>query len=263
MTTVKDVYNALDKLAPFSIQEGFDNAGFLVGHRDAPVSAVLVSLDITKQVIEEAESLGCELIVAHHPVIFGGIKSATDETVTGSNVLALAEKHIAAICAHTNLDAIEGGVNTALAKKLGLQDIEMLAPAGIDAEGRHYGIGRVGNVPEMPLSCFAPTVKALLGSNSMRYVHVKQMVRRVAVGGGACSDMMQDAIAMGCATFVTADVKYHTFLEAEALGLNLIDAGHFATENVVCPVLQSWLTKAFPDLAVMISLSHCEVYYGV
>lgn len=263
MTTVKDVYDALDRLAPFAIQEGFDNAGFLVGHGDAPVTKILVSLDITEQVIQEAEQKGCALIVAHHPVIFGGIKSATDETVTGRNVLALAEKHIAAICAHTNLDAIEGGVNTVLAKKLGLQDIGMLEQTGTDGQGRPYGIGRIGTVPEMPLDDFARTVKTLLQANSVRYVRATETVHRVAVGGGACSDMMQEAIALGCDTFVTADVKYHTYLEAEALGLNLIDAGHFATENVVCPVLKDWLTEAFPELTVTISQAHREVYSGI
>ncbi len=263
MTTVKDVYDVLQKLAPFEIQEGFDNAGFLVGHRDAPVTKILVSLDITSEVIQEAEQLGCELIVAHHPVIFGGIKSATDETVTGRNVLALAEKHIAAICAHTNLDAIEGGVNTALAKRLGLHDIGMLEQTGTDGQGRPYGIGRIGTVPEMPLDVFVQYVKALLDANSVRYVKAQDTVQRVAVGGGACSDMMQDALALGCDTFVTADVKYHTYLDAKAMGLNLIDSGHYATENVVCPVLKDWLTEAFPDLTVTISQVHREVYCGI
>lgn len=260
MTTVGGVFTFLQEKSPFELQEGFDNAGFLVGREDASVSKLLVALDITQHVVQEAVEQGAQLIVAHHPVIFGGIKSVTDQTVTGRILLDLVENGVSAICAHTNLDAVEGGVNDALALRLGLTDIGQLRQAGVDRQGRPYGIGRVGLVPEQPLYDFAMAVKRLLGANGIRLVDGGRPVRMVAVGGGACAEFMTDALAQGCDTFITSDVKYHQFLEARAMGLNLLDAGHFPTENVVCPVLQEWLSKRFPQVTVSLSQRHAEVF---
>ena len=118
MAIVRDVYHWMDQIAPFSMQEGFDNAGFLVGHAEANVEGILVALDITPWVVEEALDRHCSLIVSHHPVIFHPQKALTDESVTGRILLRMAEENIAAICAHTNLDAAAGGVNDCLAPAL-------------------------------------------------------------------------------------------------------------------------------------------------
>lgn len=260
MTSVGEVYAFLQEKAPFELQEGFDNAGFLVGREEAQVSKILVALDITEQVVEEAAEQGAQLIVSHHPVIFGGLHSMTDQTVTGRVLLSLVERKIAAICAHTNLDAVEGGVNDALALRLGLANITQLKQSGVDGQGRAYGIGRVGFVTEQPLYDFAMGVKRLLGANGLRLVDGGRLVRKVAVGGGACAGMMEDAIVQGCDTFVTSDVKYNHFLDAKAQGLNLVDAGHFPTEDVVCPVLLDWIAQRFPQVSVSISKCHREVF---
>lgn len=260
MADVRDIYRFMDRIAPFRTQEDFDNAGFLVGRGDREVNRILVALDITGEVAGEAARWGAELIVAHHPVIFSPVKSVTDESLVGRVLLELVENKMAAICAHTNLDAVEGGVNDALALRLGLTDIGQLRQTGVDGQGRPYGIGRVGLVPEQPLYDFAMAVKRLLGANGIRLVDGGKPVRMVAVGGGACADLMSDALAQGCDTFVTSDVKYHQFLEARALELNLVDAGHFPTEDVVCLVLQDWLSKRFPQVAVSISQRHAEVF---
>lgn len=252
MAAVKDIYAFLDKKAPFSFQMSFDNAGFLVGRGGQAVGRLLISLDITEEVADEARDLDCGLIVSHHPVIFHPAKSVTDETPTGRTLLALAENHIAAICAHTNLDVAAGGVNDALALALGLTEI---GPLGAD------GIGRVGAVEgERTTADFAAFVKTALCANGARFVDAGRPVRRVAVGGGACADMLPDALKKGCDTFVTSDVKYNGFLDARDLGVNLIDAGHYPTENVVCPVLARWLREAFPDVEVLISARHREVF---
>ena len=265
MAEVGDIYQFIDRIAPFEIQEDFDNAGFLVGRGDRKVTRVLVSLDITPEVVVEAAGLGAELIVAHHPVIFHPLKSITDGTLTGRVLLALAEYKIAAICAHTNLDAAHGGVNGCLAQALGLTGIGQLCQAGMDEKGRPYGIGRVGMAHQPGLSAgdYASFVKAKLGSVSVRYVDWGRPVEKVAVGGGACGSMLEDALTQGCDTFVTADLKYNQFLDAKALGLNLMDAGHFPTENVVCVTLARRLAKEFPRVEVMVSQVHTEVYSNV
>ncbi len=262
MATVNDIYTFLDQKAPFAIQEDFDNAGFLVGKGTAPVHRALVALDITPEVIREAAEQRAELIVAHHPVIWGKIASVTDADNTGRKLLSLIEHGIAAICAHTNLDAVEGGVNSALAQRLGLKDVTLLEQAGAFTDGVPYGIGRVGELEQGPVSpsAFGQWVKQALCLDGVRFMPGTRPIRRVAVGGGACGSMLPQAAALGCDAFVTADLKHDLYLEAKELGLTLVDAGHFSTEAVVCPILQSWLLEAFPDLQVSVSAVQKEVF---
>ena len=260
MTTAEQIFSCIQERAPFQWQMSFDNAGFLVGRRQAPVSRVVVALDITPEVVREAVDVEAQLIVAHHPVIWGGAKSITDDTTTGRVVMELIEHRIAAICAHTNLDMAWGGVNDVLAQALGLRELALLAREGADETGWPYGIGRVGTVDEQAFESFAALVKKALGCQALRIVDGGVPVRRVAVGGGSCGNMLPDAIAMGCDTFVTSDVKYDIFLEAKARGINLIDAGHYPTENLICPVLADWLRSAFPELEISVSKVHKEVY---
>ena len=263
MNTVQQIYEAIQKKAPFQYQLGFDNAGFLVGRRNAPVDRVLIALDITRDVVDEAVELGAQLIVSHHPVIWEGVKQLTDVTPGGDLLLTMAEHGIAAICTHTNLDAVAEGVNDALACKLGLTQVEQLRQDGVDQQGNPYGIGRIGQVEAQSVETFAALVKERLDAACVRVVDSGKPVHRVAVGGGSCGSMLGDVLAAGCDTFVTADVKYDVFLAAKAQGLNLLDAGHYPTENVVCPVLEGWLKEAFPDLRVEISQRHREVYHCV
>lgn len=263
MATVKEICNYINELAPFRLQMSFDNAGFLVGRGDREVTSVLVSLDVTEPVAREAAERGCQLVVAHHPVIFEPARSVTDETVTGRTLLALAEQEIAAICAHTNLDAVAGGVNDCLAQALGLTAVGQLHPDGVDDHGAAYGIGRVGMVHQSGLSAaqYAAFVKEQLSAASVRFVDTGRPVERVAVGGGSCGSMLADAAAAGCDTFVTADVKHSQYLEARAMGINLMDAGHYATENVVCGPLARQLAQRFPQLRVLESQVHHEPYF--
>lgn len=263
MNTVQQIYEVIQKKAPFQYQLGFDNAGFLVGRRNAPVDRVLIALDITRDVVDEAVELGAQLIVSHHPVIWEGVKQLTDVTPGGDLLLTMAEHGIAAICAHTNLDAVAEGVNDALACKLGLTHVEQLSQDGVDEQGNPCGIGRIGQVEAQSVETFAALVKEQLDAACVRVVDSGKPVHRVAVGGGSCGSMLGDVVAAGCDTFVTADVKYDVFLAAKAQGLNLLDAGHYPTENVVCPVLEGWLKEAFPDLRVEISQRHREVYHCV
>ena len=263
MAAVKDIFHYLDSIAPFATQLDFDNAGFLVGRGDRQVHRLLVSLDITEEVAREAVERGAELVVSHHPVIFHPAKSVTDADPVARTLLALIEGGVAAICAHTNLHASVGGDNDALAQRLGLTDLSVLEPSGVDGEGHTIGIGRVGTLAggEAPgLAAFAAQVKEALGANGVRYVDAGKPVRRVAVGGGACGDMLELARAQSCDTFVTSDVKYNQFLDARDLGVNLIDAGHYPTENVVCPVLVQKLREAFPEVEVLLTDRHKEVF---
>ena len=256
MTTVADILNFIEALAPTSLKMDWDNVGLLCGSKSASVTKILVALDPFEHVCNEAAAWGAELIVTHHPIIFRPLPNVTDETSIGRGLMTLCRHGINAVNAHTNLDCAPGGVNDVLAQTLGLRNIEVI-PGGIP------NLLRMGDVDEQPLSQFLSTVKDHLGCDGLRYVDGGKPVHRVAVGGGACADGMQDAIAAGCDTFVTSDVKYNQFWDAHDLGLNLIDAGHFATENPIIAVLASKLQAQFPEIQVKISESHrdCMKFY--
>ena len=244
--TVRDIFDALARRAPVELKMDFDNVGHLAGRADTEVKRAVVALDITDAVIEEAAGLGAELIVSHHPLIFGSIKSATDADLTGRKLVALLSRGIAAICMHTNLDAAEGGVNDALVSALGARGLGILN--GED------GISRLAELPEeMEFGAFLARTKAAPGANGLRYAGPMRPVKRIGLCGGAGAGDMLLALERGCDTYVTADVKHHEFIAANELGINLIDGGHFSTENVVVPVLAGWLREDFPGLDVRIS----------
>ena len=256
MTTVRDIYNALFAFAPAYMKYDWDNVGLLCGHFDAPVTTVLVALDPMPDVIEEAKAVGAQCIVTHHPLIFDAPRAINDESYTGRCILLLAEAHIAAINLHTNLDVCPGGVNDVLAGTLGLTAVSVLNPIGQDVQGRPYGLIRTGSVREQSLPAFAAFVKETLGCPGLRYADAGRPVQRVAVGGGSCGSAIDEVLAAGCDTLVTADLKYNHFEEAKYRGLNLIDAGHFETENPVCAVLARILCEALPDVRVLCSNVH-------
>lgn len=254
MTTVRDVYHVLFAAAPDYMKMDWDNVGLLCGRWEAPVSRILVALDPSPEAIQEAIGQDCQLLVTHHPLIFSapkGINAVNEDTIVGRSLLALIENHIAAINLHTNLDCAPGGVNDVLARKLGLRDVTVLNPTGTDEQGRPYGLIRMGTVDISTLPDFAVRVKQALGCAGVRFSDGNRPVRKVAVGGGSCGGAMDEVLAAGCDTFVTADLKYNQFLDAPELGLNLIDAGHFETEHPVCAHLCGILTSGVPEVTVI------------
>lgn len=263
MATVHDILIFLETLAPRSMKMDWDNVGLLCGSRKAEVTKILVALDPFEGVCQEAAAWGADLIVTHHPLIFQALKSITDDTSIGRSIQLLCRENISAINAHTNLDCAPGGVNDRLAAALGLSEIAVIDPMGVDAKGKEWGLLRKGTVKERALSDFLPTVKAALGCEGLRYVDGGRPVRQVAVGGGACASELMNAYHAGCDTFVTSDVKYNQFWDAKDLGINLIDAGHFYTENPITVCLTEKIAAHFPEVAVKISETHrdCMKFY--
>lgn len=251
MTTVREIERALFDWAPRELAMDFDNVGLLVGDPDAQVNRALVSLDITEPVVEEAARIGAQLIVSHHPVMnctWHPVQTLRTDDRQGRILTGLIRSNIAAICMHTNLDAAEGGVNDVLADKLGLS---VVLPLSQEKIGR-YGVLKC----EIPLVDFVRSVVKSLGCNGARYSDRGRPVHRVAVGGGACAEYIQHAVALGCDTFVTADLKYHEFLDSTEI--NLIDAGHFPTEDLVCREVIERLSAMFPTVEFVKTTSHCR-----
>ncbi|MBR6950965.1 MAG: Nif3-like dinuclear metal center hexameric protein [Oscillospiraceae bacterium] len=257
MTTVDSILKSLETLAPPERKMDFDNVGLLVGRRGAPVGRVLAALDVTDDVITEAERLSADLIVTHHPVIFQPVKTITDGDPVGRHLLRLIRSDIAVISMHTNLDAADGGVNDALAEALGLKNISMLTVEGTDSAGREYCCGRIGETERpMPLNAFLAGVQKALNADGLRYCDGTGTVKRVAVVGGSGGSYLRHVLDAGCDTLVTADVKYDVFLTAKESGVNLIDADHFCTENTVIPVVAGFLKNHYPSVSVEISKAH-------
>ena len=253
---VSDILKYVEQLAPREMKMDWDNVGLLCGDMDQEVTKILVALDPFEDVCREAQEVGAQLVLTHHPLIFHPCKSVTEQDPVGRTLRYLIQHDISAINAHTNLDCAPGGVNDVLAAMLGLQDVKVIDPQGVDREGRPWGLLRQGTVEEQPLPDFLKTVKDSLHCPGLRYAEGGKPVRQVAVGGGACASELMDAVRAGCDTFVTSDIRYNQFWDAADWGLNLIDAGHFYTENPVCTMLKSAMEEKFPEITTVISKKH-------
>ncbi len=251
MTNVLKIYETLCEWAPLSLQMDYDNSGFQIGHAGDSVKRVLLALDVTDAVVEEAIAMNADLIISHHPVFFHATKAITDENPAMNRILRLAEKRIAVISMHTNLDITEGGVNDVLIRLLGALPDESLDISGC---------GRTGRLKEpCSLEEFLILCKDRLQANALRYYDSGKPVFRLAVMGGSGGGSIEDAWKKGCDTYVTSDLKYHHFLLAEDLGLNLIDGDHYCTENPIIFHLHDRLSTAFPDVSFITSMRHSQI----
>lgn len=242
MSKVFDFYKFIDKVAPFETQENWDNSGFLVGNGEKDVKKVLLALDATKDVLNEASEKGAELIITHHPVIFGALKELHPKNIA----FLAAEKGIAIISAHTCLDIADGGVNDCLAAALGLSDV-----VKVDDE---EGLMRMGEL-EFEFSCdeFVKYIAEKLNVGGIKYTATDKMIKKVAVYGGSGGDLYPFAIKAGADAFVTANIKHNQWIEMKREGFCVLDAGHFCTENTVIEPLAKKLSEEFKDAEIIVS----------
>ncbi len=232
MALIKDIYEYIDSIAPFDTQAQFDNCGLLVGDMGKDVKKVLLSLDITEDVVEEAKDKGCELIISHHPVIFSPLKSVCESDI----VYKLIKADVSALCVHTNLDKAENiGVNVCLAKTLGLENT-VLYP------DEYLCVGELENT--MSDTEFARFVKEKLSLQGVRYTK-GNTVKRVAVSSGAGSEAVLLKDKYGFQALVTGELKHHHFLYAKSTSLCAVEAGHFSTEDIVIDPLKNALKEKF------------------
>lgn len=243
MVTCKDVMEFMQELAPSELAEEWDNIGLMAGSKTGKVEKILVCLDATVSALEKAADIGADLIVTHHPVIFRGLKSVTEDDITGKRIYTAIRNGISIVSAHTNLDHADNGVNAQLASVLRLRDITLL--------GR--GPGRVGMLEErMEFSAFVSHVKECLGVSHVRAAGCYPTgIRKIAVFGGSFDDDLE-AVRNSCVdVVVTGELKYHTALDASEAGMCIIAAGHFSTERIVLPYLASELAGKFPAVEVI------------
>ncbi len=360
-----DVIKALERFAPIEDAESWDNPGFLVGDRNHEIHKVLVALDVIDPVIDEAIKIGADMIVTHHPIVFGAVKKVTTDTPLGTKIVRLIKNNIDHYASHTNLDAAIGGTNDVFASLAGLEDVEVLdvtnkeklfkyavfvpedaaekvreaivnagggkigenysgctftaagegrftplegakpaigdigkeetvkevkietvvaasklsallkaveaahpyeEPAydiiALEKTGRQNGIGRVGVLPEeTTLGEYALKIKEVLGLDAIRVVgELDTKIKKVGLCTGSAIEYMKKVKAKGCQVFITADMRYHESQKALDLGLTLIDATHFASENIIVPTLCKIISEACPGVKVVASKVNGQVF---
>ena len=246
----KQVLDALEQYAPLPLQDSFDNAGLQIGlTAEQEVTGALLCLDVTEAVIDEAEQMGCNLIVAHHPLLFHGLKSITGKSYVERCVIKAIQKGVGIYAAHTNLDNAEGGVNYRMAEKIGLTNLSFLEarPGGMIA-----GAGLVGELAvEEDEREFLERVKLLFGIKCIRHNRLSgRKIRRVALCGGAGGFLLSKAISLGADVFLTGEMRYHDYFGHED-ELLIAEMGHYESEQYTIDLLADILSQQLPKLRIV------------
>jgi dinuclear metal center YbgI/SA1388 family protein len=251
---IKALITSLEEWAPLQFQESYDNAGLIVGDPEANCTGVLCSLDCTEAVIEEAIQKGCNLIVSHHPIIFKGIKQFSGDHYVNRTVLKAILHGIALYAIHTNLDNVMDGVNSTLADRLHLGNRRILAPIPglLDASGQAVGAGIVGELPlETEPESFIHWVKEQLNLEVIKHTRlIDKKLITIALCGGSGSFLLDQIKAQNIDCFITSDLKYHDFFEADGKYL-LMDIGHGESEHFVPALIVGYLKRKFLTFAVL------------
>ncbi|MCP9236891.1 Nif3-like dinuclear metal center hexameric protein [Lewinella sp. JB7] len=248
--TIRQVTDFLEGIAPAHLQESYDNAGLIVGDPAEEVTGVLTSLDCTEAIVEEAAARGCNVVVAHHPIVFRGLKRLNGANYVERTVIKAIRLGIAIYAIHTNLDNVRfRGVNERIAQRLGLTDLRLLRAKN---EEQTIGSGMVGELPR-PLDerDFLAYLRERMQAPVVRHTPLLGTpIRTVAVAGGAGGFLLPDAKQAGAQAFVTADYKYHEFFDADG-ELVICDIGHYESEQFTTQLLADLLSKEFTTFAVL------------
>ena len=260
---LKEIKSFLEGMAPLAVQESWDNSGLQIGCSDKDIHKVMVCLDLTEAVLDEAEAIGADLVISHHPLIFKGLKSISGSTYQERCVRKAILSDIAVYSAHTSLDNIFGGVNHKIASLLGLSSLRWLDSgesaetlAGTCAEGKAgtcagSGSGLIGELPQpIPVEEFLHSVKEKFGVKALKYspVAAGTTIRRVALCGGSGAFLLPKAVEMGADCFISGEFHYHDYFDPGTL---LIELGHYESEQFTQDLLKESLERAFPELEIV------------
>ncbi len=248
MVKVRDIIKVIEEFAPLSVQEKWDNSGLCIGSPDSHVSSVLLALDCTPELVDEAVRVGADMIITHHPLIFSGLKKISPDDFVGSAVIKAISAGISVYAAHTSADKVMAGVSGAMARRLSLENISIL-----DEDGDGTGLGAVGDLV-MPMTSEETVefVKERFGLKTVRTSRPLDIpISRIAVCGGSGSSLIPNAIASGAQLYLCGDISYHHFFAPK--GFMLMDVGHYESEIEIVAILFSLLKKNFPTFAVRIT----------
>lgn len=257
--TFSQITSYLESIAPLNFQESYDNSGLLVGNPNTEITGILVSLDTIESVIEEAKAKNCNLIVAHHPIIFRGLKSLTGKNYIERTVIKAIQEGIGIYAIHTNLDNIQDGVNAKIAKKIGLINTQILSPKPTifhkgNNETQNVGSGMIGELSEaISATAFLANLKSKMNLPLIKHTSLKNFkdikIKKIAICGGAGSFLLQEAIKQKADFFITGDYKYHEFFDAEDK-IVICDIGHYESEVFTKDLLVDFLKNQFLDIKI-------------
>ena len=249
---IQDVLSALEQFAPLPLQESWDNAGLQVGLTEAEVSGALLCLDVTEAVVDEAVEKGCNLIVSHHPLLFRGLKTISDLTDVQRTVRKAVKNDVAVVSMHTNMDNAQGGVNFKMAEKLGLTDVQFMAPKTVD--GVTCGSGIIGQLAEpLAAEAFVAKVKQAFGvACAMTNQLLERPVSRVALCGGAGDFLLDEAVKAGADAFITGEMHYHQYFGYEQQ-IQICVIGHYQSEQYTTEVFRDIINERCPGVRTEIA----------
>lgn len=254
---IKEVIAALERFAPLPLQEDYDNAGLQVGLTEAEASGALLCLDVTEEVIDEAVSLGCNVVISHHPLLFRGLKTVSDCNMVERCVRKAILNNIVVYSMHTNIDNAEDGVNFKIAEKLGLQQVELLHPHPVKVKSKGAertvmaGNGIVGMLPlpEDALS-FLQRIKTIFHIDCLQHNELlQQPIQKVVICGGAGDFLLDEALAEQADAFLTGEMHYHMYFGHEQ-EIQIAVLGHYQSEQYTKEIFYSIIGDVFPELPV-------------
>ncbi|MBO4702143.1 MAG: Nif3-like dinuclear metal center hexameric protein [Lachnospiraceae bacterium] len=256
---LKEIYENLNKIAPFELQEEWDNSGLLIGDMNAEVNRILVTLDVTDEVVEQAIAAKADLIISHHPLIFAPVMKINSEDFITSRILKLANNKINYIAMHTNMDAT--GLSEVADEVLGIKR-ERAIEVNINQDNEKIGMGSIGKflnnnkeAVDIMLREAVIRTKKGFGLNVVKvYGDLDSIISRVAVCTGAGKSMIDECIKENCDLLITGDMTYHAALDAVSRGLNIIDAGHYGTEIIFVDLVRAFFEMNFPDSIIIPSI---------
>lgn len=250
---IKDIIAAIEEFAPKCLQESYDNAGMQVGNPEGEAKAALLCLDVNEDIIREAKSRDCNLIISHHPLIFKGLKEIIGRTPVERIVTEAIKNDISIYAAHTNLDSAPFGVSHEIARQLGVDHIKVLEPK---VDEPTAGLGAIGDIKAMPTLEFLRRIKEVFKVKLLKYSDVTPhlTVRKVAVCGGSGAFLIPDAIAAGADLIVTGDVKYHDFTSFSH-DIVIADIGHYESELCTKKIFNRIIREKFPNFVTYFSES--------
>jgi len=250
---VKDISGLIEDFAPLSFQESYDNSGLIIGNPEMLLTGVLVCLDITENVIEEAIKYNLNMIVSHHPLIFKAIKRISSGNRVDTCIINAIKNDIAIYAGHTNVDSVLNGVNGKISEKLGLSKIRILSQTE-SKTGDKYGLGVIGE-----LECayteqdILKKIKEVFNCKFLKHSKLTNCnIKTVAVCGGSGSEFMLKAKEEGADLFLTGESSFHEYFNND-LNMLFVDAGHYETEQFTKEIFFDLISKKFPTFAVRIS----------
>ena len=254
MVKINQVIDIMEEIAPLNLKESYDNVGFMVGDRESEVTRVLVALDCTLKVIEEAKELGAQLILTHHPLLFIKPKSITTDSLQGKKIMKLIENGIALYSSHTNWDTVKGGLNDEFVKLLGFEESKIIEVAPSDPTA---GVGRIVQLSEhTTVERIINRIKDKLNLQNLRYSgELDKKVRTISLVNGSGEDYLQQSYDLGADLLITGDTTYHFVSDYEEMGLSVIDIGHFNSEWPLVMSLAENIKKILEPMGVEVILS--------